>query len=277
MSTLDLRENNLSGGIPNWIVRVQDLRALLLGGNHLEGQIPEQLCQLSEISFLDLSRNNFTGNVPACFYKVPFGKRNKRVSEYDMTLLLSEYYWYNHFHLLLFFEQNQYFVTAVAGGVGVEFRTKDSFLQYKGRNRYRPRWWKTVSFSGNILLSSCLKDGDPQRSVVDLDEEPMVKKYALNLNCFLCPYSPFFDRVRYEVHTICEDLRIFEVWILDMKRVCEEKKPFGIVTVVLFKYIALSFSPYSGYKDATRTAFEVFFIGDVTELCISNSGSSLCL
>ncbi|XP_054782615.1 receptor-like protein 1 [Prosopis cineraria] len=146
---LDLRDNNLSGVIPDWIVRMKSLRALLLGGNQLQGQLPNQLCQLQKMSFLDLSRNNFTGDIPTCFDKVSFGAWENRFTERDMTLIFSDSrYQYAPLQLQLFFEQNQYFMTAVAGGLEVDFMTKNLQLQYKGDIL---RFMSGIDLSGNQL------------------------------------------------------------------------------------------------------------------------------
>ncbi|KAK4834844.1 hypothetical protein QYF36_001317 [Acer negundo] len=72
---LDLRDNKLSGSIPNQIDNqvghIPNLHFLLLGGNHLEGHIPLELCKLRKIRILDLSRNRLTGSVPSCFSNMP--------------------------------------------------------------------------------------------------------------------------------------------------------------------------------------------------------------
>ncbi|KAI9084571.1 hypothetical protein K1719_033559 [Acacia pycnantha] len=130
---LDLRDNNLSGVIPDWIVKMTSLRALLLGGNQLHGQLPNQLCQIKRMSFLDLSHNNFTGNIPACFNNVSFGVWDNRLTEYDMTIISSDsQYQYTPLQLQLVFEQDEYFMTAIASGLEVDFMTKHLLLSYKG-------------------------------------------------------------------------------------------------------------------------------------------------
>ncbi|KAF9621623.1 hypothetical protein IFM89_024947 [Coptis chinensis] len=72
--TLDLKHNNLSGSIPNWLALLSNLRIILLKGNYLSGSIPHEFCQLNKILILDLSHNAFIGPIPACFSNTTFGK-----------------------------------------------------------------------------------------------------------------------------------------------------------------------------------------------------------
>ncbi|CBI21113.3 unnamed protein product, partial [Vitis vinifera] len=64
LSNNNIRNNNLSGGIPDWISMFSGLSILLLKGNHFQGKIPYQLCQLSKITILDLSYNSLSGAIP---------------------------------------------------------------------------------------------------------------------------------------------------------------------------------------------------------------------
>ncbi|XP_028782556.1 receptor-like protein 15 [Neltuma alba] len=146
---LDLRDNDLSGVIPDGIFRMNSLRSLLLGGNQLQGQLPSQLCQPKMINFLDLSRNNFTGNIPTCFDKVLFGAWDYRFPEYDRIIIPSDsHYQYAPLQLQLFFEQNQYFMTAIASGLQVDFMTKNLLLPYKGNIL---RFMSGIDLSSNQL------------------------------------------------------------------------------------------------------------------------------
>ncbi|XP_056682827.1 receptor-like protein 14 [Spinacia oleracea] len=74
--TLDLVDTRVTGIIPWWINKFQNLRVLQLGGNELQGKVPLEICELSNIDILDLSRNNLSGNIPACFRNMSFGKRS---------------------------------------------------------------------------------------------------------------------------------------------------------------------------------------------------------
>ncbi|XP_059458402.1 receptor-like protein 13, partial [Corylus avellana] len=72
--TLDLRDNNFSGSIPDEIGALSSLRILLLRGNHFRGRIPSQLCWLNKIDIMDLSKNSLSGKIPDCFHNISFGK-----------------------------------------------------------------------------------------------------------------------------------------------------------------------------------------------------------
>ncbi|KAF9620552.1 hypothetical protein IFM89_013217 [Coptis chinensis] len=74
LKTLDLKHNNLSGSIPSWLALLSNLRIILLKGNHLSGSIPHEFCQLNKILILDLSHNAFIGPIPPCFSNITFGK-----------------------------------------------------------------------------------------------------------------------------------------------------------------------------------------------------------
>ncbi|XP_023640595.1 LRR receptor-like serine/threonine-protein kinase GSO1 [Capsella rubella] len=69
---LDLRNNKLSGSIPQF-VDTQSIRILLLRGNNLSGSIPRQLCDLSNIDLLDVSDNKLNGFIPTCLSHLSFG------------------------------------------------------------------------------------------------------------------------------------------------------------------------------------------------------------
>ncbi|KAF9586936.1 hypothetical protein IFM89_039808 [Coptis chinensis] len=75
LKTLDLKHNNLSGSIPSWLALLSYLRIILLKGNHLSGSIPHEFCQLNKIVILDLSHNAFIGPIPPCFSNITFGKK----------------------------------------------------------------------------------------------------------------------------------------------------------------------------------------------------------
>ncbi|KAL3511922.1 hypothetical protein ACH5RR_024639 [Cinchona calisaya] len=72
--TLDLRDNQLSGGILHRIGEYTELRVLLLGGNNLLGHIPLHVCNLKQLTIVDLSRNKFSGPLPSCFSNISFGR-----------------------------------------------------------------------------------------------------------------------------------------------------------------------------------------------------------
>ncbi|KAJ4967024.1 hypothetical protein NE237_018873 [Protea cynaroides] len=75
LMTLDMRNNDLFGGIPEWMSALSGLRILLLQRNHLNGPIPHHLCQLVMIRLMDLSHNSLSGSIPQSFNNISFGRR----------------------------------------------------------------------------------------------------------------------------------------------------------------------------------------------------------
>ncbi|KAI8560684.1 hypothetical protein RHMOL_Rhmol04G0276100 [Rhododendron molle] len=65
LSTLILRNNNISGTIPSNIGDFQSLSQLDLSFNNLAGPIPDSLFNLSSLSYLFLGNNKLTGMLPA--------------------------------------------------------------------------------------------------------------------------------------------------------------------------------------------------------------------
>ncbi|XP_010428402.2 PREDICTED: MDIS1-interacting receptor like kinase 1-like, partial [Camelina sativa] len=66
---LDLRNNKLSGSIPQF-VSTMNMRIFLLRGNNLTGSIPKKLCDMTSIRLLDLSNNKLNGVIPSCLYNL---------------------------------------------------------------------------------------------------------------------------------------------------------------------------------------------------------------
>ncbi|OUM58366.1 hypothetical protein PIROE2DRAFT_16373 [Piromyces sp. E2] len=64
METVDLRDNGLSGAIPESIGKLTNLTKLNLSGNNLSGPIPESIGNLTELTTLELSNNNISGTIP---------------------------------------------------------------------------------------------------------------------------------------------------------------------------------------------------------------------
>ena len=65
VSTLFLRENNLTGSLPPDLGQLQRLQTLDLGRNNLNGHIPSEIGLLLHLRFFDLSFNSLTGSIPA--------------------------------------------------------------------------------------------------------------------------------------------------------------------------------------------------------------------
>ncbi|XP_030461733.2 receptor-like protein EIX2 [Syzygium oleosum] len=61
-----LSDNQLSGRLPRCWGASQRLAALLFGDNKLNGQIPKSLCHLQQLRYLSLPRNGFSGVIPNC-------------------------------------------------------------------------------------------------------------------------------------------------------------------------------------------------------------------
>ncbi|CAN6851627.1 unnamed protein product [Brassica oleracea] len=83
VNILDLRNNRLSGHIPEFI-NTQNISILLLRGNNFTGHIPHQLCGLSNIHLLDLANNGLSG--PSCLSNISFGSGKEDTSNiYDFS------------------------------------------------------------------------------------------------------------------------------------------------------------------------------------------------
>jgi hypothetical protein len=61
---LSLKENNISGFIPDEIGNCKRLSHLYVGGNRFTGDIPDTISQLINLKRLDISNNNFSGALP---------------------------------------------------------------------------------------------------------------------------------------------------------------------------------------------------------------------
>ncbi|CAL9200879.1 unnamed protein product [Musa hybrid cultivar] len=62
--TLDLSNNQFTGGIPPTLSNCRFLNTLVLAGNQLQGAIPATLAQLNRLTHLDLSSNQLYGPIP---------------------------------------------------------------------------------------------------------------------------------------------------------------------------------------------------------------------
>ncbi|GKV42470.1 hypothetical protein SLEP1_g49868 [Rubroshorea leprosula] len=100
LSVLNLRDNNLSGFIPDLIGTFLNLKLLLLGKNHLKGSIPKTLCLLKNISIMDLSSNSLSGTIPSCFQNLTFGVMEKynETLEQDQMQIMNKFIDENHIY-----------------------------------------------------------------------------------------------------------------------------------------------------------------------------------
>ncbi|WCJ40511.1 Receptor kinase-like protein Xa21 [Euphorbia peplus] len=67
---LVMRYNLMTGIIPHYIGKFQNLQVLDFVGNRFSGQIPSSLANLTRLSMLYLSRNRFEGSIPSSFGKL---------------------------------------------------------------------------------------------------------------------------------------------------------------------------------------------------------------
>ncbi|KAL8128934.1 hypothetical protein V2J09_018089 [Rumex salicifolius] len=65
LSSIDLSNNRMTGGIPSGIRNFIFLEKISLQHNRLTGEIPSELFTLKQLSDIDLSGNTLTGDVPA--------------------------------------------------------------------------------------------------------------------------------------------------------------------------------------------------------------------
>ncbi|KAF8020210.1 hypothetical protein BT93_G0801 [Corymbia citriodora subsp. variegata] len=69
--TISLSKNRLFGKLPRCLGASQPLSYLLFGDNKLNGQIPKSLCHLQTFHILSLQRNGFTGEISNCLSNIP--------------------------------------------------------------------------------------------------------------------------------------------------------------------------------------------------------------
>ncbi|KAF7851241.1 hypothetical protein BT93_L4286 [Corymbia citriodora subsp. variegata] len=68
---ISLSKNQLSGKLPRCWGASQMVQNLFLEDNKLNGQIPKSLCLLQHLLVLSLRRNGFTGEIPNCLSNLP--------------------------------------------------------------------------------------------------------------------------------------------------------------------------------------------------------------
>ncbi|XP_030461742.1 receptor-like protein EIX2 [Syzygium oleosum] len=71
LTRINLSNNRLSGRLPRCWGALQDLWVFAFGDNQLNGQIPKSLCYLQQLFVLSLKRNGFTGEIPICLSNLP--------------------------------------------------------------------------------------------------------------------------------------------------------------------------------------------------------------
>uniref|UniRef100_A0A7N2LNJ1 Leucine-rich repeat-containing N-terminal plant-type domain-containing protein n=1 Tax=Quercus lobata TaxID=97700 RepID=A0A7N2LNJ1_QUELO len=132
--TLDIRDNKLSGRIPNAVGVLPNLRILLLSGNNFSGMIPNKLCWLKNIAIMDLSRNNFSGTIPHCFHDLKFEKIDAfdGLTEPNSTFLEFRDIIVPYQSILKRNFENFEVEREVAAEIGIEFEMKYRSYFYKG-------------------------------------------------------------------------------------------------------------------------------------------------
>ncbi|XP_039172828.1 receptor-like protein EIX2 [Eucalyptus grandis] len=71
LDEISLSKNQLSGKLPRCLGAFRAMTNLFFGDNKLNGQIPKSLCHLRPLYVLSLHRNGFTGEIPNCLSNMP--------------------------------------------------------------------------------------------------------------------------------------------------------------------------------------------------------------
>ncbi|KAL2545897.1 receptor like protein 56 [Forsythia ovata] len=135
--TLDLRENQFIGSIPQSIGNLSSLSIILLGRNHFEGTIPDQLCQMQRLSMIDLSYNGLYGHIPQCLGNITLGVREVNsmtgyIRSFDFSMSTSymdKVKLERAYHVSL---QEMISVGSIGFEIIAEFTTKRNLYSYKG-------------------------------------------------------------------------------------------------------------------------------------------------
>ncbi|TVU08636.1 hypothetical protein EJB05_42047, partial [Eragrostis curvula] len=73
----------LTGQIPSWLSKLQDLNVLNLAGNSLTGQIPSWLGSMKKLYYLDLSGNQLSGEIPPSLMDLPLLTSEEAMAEFN--------------------------------------------------------------------------------------------------------------------------------------------------------------------------------------------------
>ncbi|XP_027364686.1 receptor-like protein EIX2 [Abrus precatorius] len=119
LRVFNVRENNLSGYIPNWIAK--SAKALQLRSNQFSGNIPPRICQMSSIIILDIGDNRISGHIPNCLNNITsLVFNNASISTLTFYFDLGDVYYYSVESLELFtkgqvseYKQTLHFMTLV--------------------------------------------------------------------------------------------------------------------------------------------------------------------
>ncbi|CAN6215832.1 unnamed protein product [Urochloa humidicola] len=73
----------LTGQIPTWLSKLQDLNILNLAGNRLTGPIPSWIGTLKKLYYVDLSGNQLSGEIPPSLAALPLLTSEKEIAEFN--------------------------------------------------------------------------------------------------------------------------------------------------------------------------------------------------
>ncbi|KAD6454704.1 hypothetical protein E3N88_09410 [Mikania micrantha] len=163
--TLDLSRNYLSGGIPEFLGELSNLRILLLGKNKFIGSIPEKFCQLNKVSLIDVSSNFLTGLIPRCLNNITGPKQLAFIQEFMIGYAVSSF-WSD---LIL-----QYHIGDTRPIDSDQFETQDE-IQFTTKNN-------PLSYKGNILDYMSGLDLSSNKLTGKIPEELGMLTHILALN-----------------------------------------------------------------------------------------------
>ncbi|KQK17286.1 tyrosine-sulfated glycopeptide receptor 1 [Brachypodium distachyon] len=74
---------DLSGQIPPWLPKLQDLNVLNLAGNRLTGPIPSWLGGMKKLYYIDLSDNHLSGEIPPSLMELPLLTSEQAIADFN--------------------------------------------------------------------------------------------------------------------------------------------------------------------------------------------------
>ncbi|KAF8658815.1 hypothetical protein HU200_059306 [Digitaria exilis] len=73
----------LTGQIPSWLSKLEDLNILDLAGNRLTGPIPSWLGAMKKLYYLDLSKNQLSGEIPPSLTELPLLTSEEAMADFN--------------------------------------------------------------------------------------------------------------------------------------------------------------------------------------------------
>ncbi|KAG7567725.1 Leucine-rich repeat [Arabidopsis thaliana x Arabidopsis arenosa] len=169
---LDLRNNKLSGSIPQF-VNTQSIYILLLKGNNLTGSIPRQLCDMRNIRLLDLSYNKLNGFIPSCLYNLSFGLEGVGYTV-DYSTAISATFFQSEFYKSTFVVEKFEASYSTFHEIEIKFATKQRYDSYIGKYGFNDG---IVGYMYGMDLSSNELGG-----VIPVELGNLLKLRAMNLS-----------------------------------------------------------------------------------------------